>query len=137
MARHHSLIGLTILALLGGCRSGAPAEGRAYPPGPSAETLDIQVEREETVLRLTNTSARSFGPSTLWVNAGFSHPIDGFGIGETLVLDLGSFVDEYGNRFRAGGFFATRQPHDLVLAELEDGADGTRYGLIVTRGEAP
>ncbi|MEM1424258.1 MAG: hypothetical protein AAGH64_09665 [Planctomycetota bacterium] len=136
MTGHHSLIGLACLALLAGCGGGAPFEGRAYPAGVSVETLDVQVERDETELRLTNTSARDFGPATLWVNAGFSHPIDGFAIGESLTIDLGAFVDEYGNRFRSGGFFATRQPHDVVLAEIEDGSDGARYGLIVVRGEA-
>ena len=137
MTRHHSLIGLACLALLTGCQGGATFEGRAYPTGVSAETLDVQVERDDTRLLLTNTSARSFGASILWVNAGFSHPIDGLAIGQSITLDLASFVDESGNRFRAGGFFATRRPHDVVLAEIEDGADGTRYGLIVVRGEAP
>ena len=85
---------------------------------------------------MTNTSARAFGPSTLWINASHSREIDGFAIGESLTLDLRSFVDEYGNTFRAGGFFATRRPHDLVLAEIETG-DSERFGLIVTRGEAP
>ena len=96
----------------------------------------MQVERDDTRLRLTNTSARAFGPSTLWVNAGFSREISEFGLGDSLELDLREFVDEFGNPFRAGGFFATRQPHDVVLVEIEDGVDGQRYGLIVIRGEA-
>lgn len=107
-----------------------------YPAGRSLETLDVQVERDDTRLYMTNTSARAFGPSTLWVNKGFSLPIDGFAVGESLTLELSSFIDEHANRFRSGGFFATRVPHDVVMVEIED-ASGDLYGLIVVRGEAP
>lgn len=108
---------------------------RPYPGGQAVETLDIQVEREGPTVRFTNTSARSFGESTMWINGGFSRPLEPVAIGESVSLDLRTFVDEYGNAFRGGGFFATRVPHDLVLAEIEE-ADGQRFGLIVIRGEA-
>ncbi len=136
MQRDHFLIGAVCLSLLAGCGETVRQQGRVYPDGTSESTLDIQVQREETKIALTNTSAIAFGPSTLWVNASFSRPVKGLGIGQTLTLELSDFIDEHGNRFRAGGFFATRRPHDVVLVEIED-AEGVRYGLIVTRGEAP
>ncbi len=94
-----------------------------------AEVLNIQVFRNVTDLELTNTTARSFGPSVIWVNERYSRPIDGLAIGESVDLPLRQFVDEYGDPFRAGGFFATRDPDALVLAQLE--SDGVLYGLLL------
>jgi hypothetical protein len=101
------------------------------PPSPLAqsEVLNIQVFRNVTDLELTNTTARSFGPSVLWINERYSRPIDGLAIGESLDLPLREFVDEFGDPFRAGGFFATRDPDPFVLAQLE--SDGVLYGLLV------
>jgi hypothetical protein len=93
---------------------------RAYPAAPTrGETLDIQVFRQTKHLELTNTTARAFGPSTLWLNARFSRPISGLGVGQSLRLRLDEFRDEYQDEFRGGGFFATELPDRLVLAELE------------------
>lgn len=127
-----------ILAGMGvaGCRSASSPElaGPEYPDEVvQAKTLDIQVVRTETVIRLTNTTARSFGKSTLWMNRWYSHPIEKFGVGETLELSLWDFRDENGEAFRAGGFFATRRPDRLVQAQLE--TDGSMHGLVVVKGE--
>ena len=78
---------------------------------------------------MTNTSAKAFGPSRVWLNARFSRTIDEFAVGQTLKLDLREFYDEFGESFRAGGFFATRNPEAMVLCELEN--EGTVYGLVV------
>ena len=103
---------------------------RPYPQAlPSAGTLDIQVIRKPQTLEMTNTSATAFGPSTVWLNAEYALPIDGFAIGETLRLPLADFRNQFSERFRAGGFFATRIPTTLVLTEIE--ADDQRWGLIV------
>lgn len=121
----------------GGCvpRWGEP--GPYYPdPAPRAEALDIQVFREETRLRLTNTTARAFGPGRLWVNMWWSHPIEGLGVGESLDLNLARFRDEHGEGFRAGGFFASENPEDVVSVELEEDRQngaGALYPLIVVR----
>lgn len=119
-----------------GCRSGASPElaGPEYPDDTiQAKTLDIQVVRSETVIRLTNTTARSFGKSVLWMNRWYSHPIEKLGVGETLELSLWDFRDENGEAFRAGGFFATRRPDRLVQAQLQ--TEGTMFGLVVVKGE--
>lgn len=94
-----------------------------------AEVLNIQVFRNVTDLELTNTTARSFGPSVLWINERFSYPIDGLAVGESLDLPLRNFIDEFGDPFRAGGFFATRDPDPLVLAQLE--SEGVLFGLLL------
>lgn len=134
--RHSATIFALILScvLLGACAGSGntlrPNASRAYPKELTRRgTLPIQVIRHVTHIELTNTTARSFGPSTIWINGRFSMPIDGLAIGQTLRLDLREFRDEFGDTFRAGGFFATRDPDALVLAELEN--DDAMYGLIV------
>lgn len=122
------------LALLVSCASRGSAlrtnAGPAYPRTlENAGALPIQVIRRVTHIDIANTSPRSFGPSTIWVNGQFSHVIQGLAVGQTLRLDLREFRDEFGETFRAGGFFATRNPEALVLCELE--TEGRMYGLIV------
>lgn len=122
--------------LLSGCKAGqSPVNyARAYPETlPRGEALDIQIIRGETTLELTNTTSRVFGPSTLWLNAYFSRPIEGLAVGQSLKLPLADFRNEHGEPFRGGGFFATKRPERMVLGQLE--SDGTMYPLVVTRGE--
>ncbi|MBX3386693.1 MAG: hypothetical protein KF768_08995 [Phycisphaeraceae bacterium] len=90
--------------------------------------LDVQVIRDGTRIRLTNTTAKEFGASRLWVNRWFSREIDGFGVGQTLDLSLAEFRDRYGEPFRAGGFFATRRPDRLAQVQIE--SDGRLLGLV-------
>jgi hypothetical protein len=103
--------------------------GPAYPEREQTRTLDIQVVREETVIRLTNTTARGFGKCRLWMNRWYSLAIDKFDVGQTLELDLGAFRDEHGEAFEAGGFFAIKKPDPLVMAQLETGEE--MLGLVV------
>ncbi len=123
--------GLALAAVPAACTSHAPiVPGPVYPGEMMREeTLDIQVFRRTQTIELTNTTARRFGPGTLWLNARFARAIDGLDVGQTLVLPLAEFRDEFSERFRAGGFFATEKPYRLVLAELE--TEGRMRGLVV------
>lgn len=127
------LAALIAAAALAGCASDNTRidAGPVYPTRllPAAETLDIQVFRDGQHIELTNTTARSFGPSWLWLNGRFGLQIEGLAIGQTLRLPLRSFRDEFGEPFRAGGFFATEKPERLVLAEIQTG--DTLAGLVV------
>ena len=120
---------LLVLAAPGACHHTTDAS-LAGPPYPTekaqATTLDIQVVRTETAIRLTNTTARSYGKSRLWLNQWYSREIPGLAVGQTVELDQNSFRDQYGESFRAGGFFATRKPQivELVQLETEDGMLG-------------
>lgn len=128
---------LGALSLASGCRSGTDPniQGPAFPAQMAqTSTLDIQVVRDETTIRLTNTTARQFGKSRLWLNRWFSRDIEKLDVGQTLTLDLGDFEDQYGERFRSGGFFATREPTPLSQAQLET-ADSLIGLVVVTRGE--
>lgn len=111
-----------------------------YPePLKVSKSLDIQVIRDVTEIQLTNTTARSFGPSTLWINQRFSRPIEGFAVGQTLRLSLRDFTDSYGDIFRAGGFFATEKPDRVAQVNLQttalDGSDEMLALIVVAGGE--
>lgn len=139
------LSALALASALSGCASRPdPVDyARAYPKGvvPSG-TADIQIFRSDKHVELTNTTPRAFGPSTLWLNAWYSRPIDGLAVGETLKLPLKDFRDEFGDAFRGGGFFAAERPERLVLAQLETptpadpaAAAGEWVSLVVVGGE--
>lgn len=106
--------------VLPACQLAPATYGVEYPPGlKQGTTLDIQVVRRAQRVTMTNTSAINFGPSRLWLNRRFSLPIDGWKIGETLDIHLASFADEFGERFRPGGFFAAEAPDKIVQAQIE------------------
>jgi hypothetical protein len=132
-----------LCGVLCACKSAPePVEyARLYPfQTPLAkETLDVQVFRRTFSIELTNTTARTFGPSTLWLNRRYSLPIPQLAISETLDLPLKSFKDEFSESFRGGGFFATEAPETLVMAELEtldDAGAPVVYGFVVIKGRA-
>ncbi|MEQ8943709.1 MAG: hypothetical protein RIC94_04035 [Phycisphaerales bacterium] len=136
MRRSVVIVILGVACVLTGCAStGELDSGPVYPQASDrVETLDIHAFRSGTRLRLTNTTGRSFGPGTLWLNGRYGYAIDGLAIGQTLELPLTRFVDEQGRRFGAGGFFAAERPELLALVELTvDQADGeppVKYGLV-------
>ncbi|MFG0292224.1 MAG: hypothetical protein ACF8MJ_03615 [Phycisphaerales bacterium JB050] len=125
-----------------GCSTGQQVhslEGfRSYPAQKvQAEVLDIQLIRDGAEISLTNTSARAFGETTLWLNQEFSYVIDGIAVGQTVRLDLSEFRNHHGAYFRAGGFFATERPKNVVLAQLELGEDAqSLLGIVVVNGQA-
>ena len=136
--RRTSLIVLGVAGVvLGSCsgpvqREERAAGGVAYPHEiAQGEVKDIQVFRRVTRLVMTNTTATPLGPGRVWVNQRFSREVEGLGVGETIVLDLREFRDVFGESFRAGGFFATKEPDHVVLVEYEraDALDG----LVVVR----
>lgn len=112
-----------MLALgLAACASTIPPKDqwRRFPDAlAQTTTADIQVVRDSTTISLTNTTASPLAPSILWLNRRFARPIPRFDVGQSLTIELDSFVDENGERFRAGGFFASEAPEKLVQAQLE------------------
>lgn len=109
--------------LLTGCMGAREIkQGSIYPSSQTLKrgtTLDIQVFRRDTKIELTNTTAQSFGKCKMWLNGRFSRDIDSLAVGQTLVLPLNGFKDEFGYSFRGGGFFASEKPDRLVLAEIQ------------------
>jgi hypothetical protein len=108
--------------------------GPAYPETmPRGTTVPIQVFRDVTTLRMTNTTAQTFGPGRLWLNKQHSIAVETFDPGETWELNLKDFVDDFGDVYRAGGFFAQREPASVVLVEIENGPADNRelVGFVV------
>lgn len=85
-----------------------------------------------------NTSGESFGASRVWVNRRYAKTISGWNLGDKMSLDLREFRDEFGESFRAGGFFAAKKPDPVVLVEIETGDEGAKrmVGLVVVKGDA-
>jgi hypothetical protein len=121
-----------LFVLVGICSSGCARSdpvlvdyAREFPPGArQSEVLDIHVLRREGKLFMTNTSGREFPACTMWLNGRFSKPIEAIGVGQTVEYTLTDFVDEYSERFRAGGFWATEAPEPVVLVQLELPGEG-------------
>lgn len=135
-------MGVGVVLALGGCSSPKRdlTNARVYPIAtPRGDVVDVQVVRDGPMITTTNTTARAFGPSTLWINMRFGAAIDAWAPGETKTLDLRTFRDEFGEPFRAGGFFARETPSDLVLAQLEtyakDASGKELVGLVVVGGK--
>ena len=126
-----------LVSVFSACSSGPLpiTQGRAFPPElRQTEVLDIQVFRHETRIEFTNTTARSIPAGTMWLNRRFSRAMPPIAVGQSFELALDEFQDEFGEAFRAGGFFATREPETLVQAQIETtDAEGkpTLLGLIV------
>jgi hypothetical protein len=133
-------LSLALTTLLGACRS-APSKvdyARPFPALAQQGSVNVQVVRKVTKIELTNTTARDFGSSTLWINSRFARPVPSFKVGETLTLDLREFRDEHNDAFRAGGFFAAEPPDTVALVQIETaGAEGKPelVGFVVVGGE--
>jgi hypothetical protein len=60
-------------------------------------------------------------------------------VGETVALDLEEFVDENGDRFKAGGFFAGYIPDIIALAQLQTTTNDGKpilLGLVTVKAGA-
>ncbi len=120
------VLSLLPMTLMGSCSTleeqTRATPGPSYPMTmPMGEVHDIQVFRDVGTMRFTNTTPNQFGESRIWINQRFSRLFEGVAPGETVELPLIEFVDEYGDTFRAGGFFANRSPEPLVLVQIESG----------------
>lgn len=120
-------------AVAGGCWQQQQRQdivaGAEYPAVAQSRVLDVQVIREGTNIRMQNTSAHTIPACRMWVNRWYSRTIEEMPVGASVNLHLGSFRDQYGQAFRAGGFFATERSERLVQAQLE--VNGQIIGLIV------
>jgi hypothetical protein len=113
--------------------------GPVYPEtAPMAGVLDIQVFRDVTLLRFTNSTTTDLPDGIMWLNKRYSAPMAALSSGETAELDLRVFVDEFGDTYKAGGFFAQREPAPVVLAQVEvpdDNGSPLLYGLVVVQNK--
>ncbi len=107
---------------------------RPYPfdlhrPG----SVDIQVFREGTKIEIINSTPTTYRACDFWVNQRYMRHVEALEAGQTLRLSLRDFYDERGERFSAGGFFATQPSTPVRLVELQASADQPLVGLIAIR----
>lgn len=140
------LLTTLFLALIGCGRiptalTGGPMTSYARPfPADlhQTEQLNIQARRSNHRVTLTNSTPERFEAGTLWINRRFSKPIQSLDIGQTITLDLRNFVDQHGEQFRGGGFFATERPADVMLFQLETTRNNETVLLgMVSVGQTP
>ncbi|MBX3358231.1 MAG: hypothetical protein KF745_07370 [Phycisphaeraceae bacterium] len=128
---------LVIGAACGGGCSTPRDPSKAGPPATMVvkqdRMLNVQVFRDEAKITMTNTTAEPIPAGRMWVNAWYSIQFEGLGVGETMVLSLDEFRDQYGDAFRGGGFFAAKQPERLVLAQIQ--TEDQVLGLVVVGGQ--
>lgn len=140
MKRAYPLIltaSMTITAvLLTGCQSAGKSEiaqiilGATYPTREQSRQIAVQVIRDETDITATNTASEPLA-GRLWLNKWFSIEIPQWAPGQTLTIDLRDVRDQYGGSMRAGGFWATKEPEKLVLAQVQLAGSDELVGLIV------
>jgi hypothetical protein len=127
--------------LVGGCsrsNSLAIVENRAYPTElMQREVLDVHIIKHPTEIEFTNTSDRTLGPGTLWLNGRYGKEIEAVPSGATVRYTLIEFKDQWNDHFRRGGFWAKENPEVLYLTQLETGTGDAQQlvGFISIRAE--
>ena len=99
------------------------------------ETADIQVFRDEEIIELVNATVHTYRNFDIWINQRYVLQVDQMLAGETIRLSLWNFFDERGDRFNAGGFWATREPERVRLVELQAARNLPMMGLLTIRSE--
>src|SRR5688572_15225475 len=101
----------------------------------TTNVLDIQVFRDNTKIKIVNSTAQRHSNFDLWINQRYVSHVETLEPGETLELSLWQFHDEYGDTFNAGGFFRTYEPTPVRLAEIHPAGRPGMVGLIAIRSE--
>ena len=137
-----AMIALSAMVVgVGGCsRSSSLAivENSGYPVElTQREVLNIHIIKYPTEIEFTNTSERTLGPGTLWLNGRYAKVIEAVPSGATVRYTLIVFKDQWNDSFRRGGFWARENPEVLYLTQLETGEGDARQliGMITVRSE--
>jgi len=107
------------------------ADNRPYPMELRQNgSLDIQVIQKDTTLELTNTTTQRLEGGTMWLNQRFARDVEALAPGDKREYDLDSFIDQFGDYFRPGGFWAAYTPDRIYLAQWEERVPGQAPKLI-------
>ena len=117
------------------CQNPAGNPNLASAPYPlqlhTADSVPIQVLRDEEHISIVNSTAVDYNNTTIWINQRYSSQLPTIPAGSTLRLNLWTLRDAYGEQFNAGGLWRTDEPTLLVIAELQLGPDEPLVGLVV------
>lgn len=92
--------------------------------------LPIQVFRDGTYIEIVNSTDLSWTDVTVWVNQRYASTLKSLQPGQRVFMDLFSFRDDLGERFRAGGLLRTRPAAKVELIEFQPAEDMPMVGLI-------
>ena len=135
MNRPSGIALLTALtALVMGCVRARYDPALASKPYPMdlhrAESIDIQVFRDEDFLEIVNSTPVDYVGVSVWINQRYSKAVGAIGAGETVQLPLWTFRDVRGEVFEAGGLLRTERPTPVRLVEMQVADDAPLIGLI-------
>ena len=144
MVRPRFLTGLAFALLTitaAGCRPPRSAPDLASPPYPAdlhtANSVDVQVFRENQALQIVNTTAMSYEDFTLWLNQRYARRVKSLLAGATVRLSLWEFYDELGEGLTPGGFWRTERATPIRMCEIQVDDETPLIGLITIRAEDP
>lgn len=129
------LVSISLLALLPvACRQFTYAPDRASRPYPNhlpqGETVRVQVLSDGISIDVVNATATGYRDFDLWLNRRYCRYVPRLDAGESITLRLDTFWDHLGEGPQVGGFFATREPTPIVLAEIQIDETSPLVGLV-------
>ncbi len=128
-------IALLLFFILPSCQNPAGNPLLANSPYPSslhlADSVPIQVIRDDDIIAIVNSTADDYPTTTIWVNQRFSSPLPSMPAGSTIEFNLVKLRDAYGEQFNAGGIWRTDEATDLIIVELQIDEETPLVGLIV------
>ena len=133
------MAGLLLGGMLAGCQDIRFDQARATPSYPhhlhQANSVNIQVFREDTSIELVNATTRAYTEFDLWINQRYTSRIESLPAGATVRVSLWDFYDERGESLNAGGLFRSDEPTPVRLVEIQTGDEQPLVGLITIRSE--
>ena len=133
------MAGLLVAGTLAGCQDIRFDPARATPSYPhqlhQANSVNIQVFREDTSIELVNATTRAYTEFDLWINQRYTSRIESLPAGATVRVSLWDFYDERGESLNAGGLFRSDEPTPVRLVEIQTGDEQPLVGLITIRAE--
>ncbi len=131
--------GLLVAGMSAGCQDIRFDPARATQSYPhhlhQANSVNIQVFREDTSIELVNATTRAYTDFDLWINQRYTSRIESLPAGATVRLSLWDFYDERGESLNAGGLFRSDEPTPVRLVEIQTGDEQPLVGLITIRAE--
>ena len=126
---------ILILAVLVGCQAPPPDVSKATGQYPfnlhSANSMPIQVVRNQEHIKIVNSTASDFNSPILWINQQYTQQLPSMPAGSTVRVNLWHCYDSLGEQFNAGGFWRIDEPTKLVIAELQISDTQPLVGLLV------
>ena len=133
------MLALAASLVLLGCQPALYDADRATRPYPEElhrpETVDIQVFRDGTNLKIYNSTATTYRDFDVWINQRYVKRVAELPAGGRIKLSLWDFWDERGEVIDAGGLFRTYEPTPVRLVQIQPSENQPLIGLITIRAE--